>query len=760
MITLSGKQYQHLHQSKPGTATHTETMVTPPTLLVRPRARKFEDLAMEEMRKQQLLSKSKRNQIAPTAGAVENETIEDQILNEKVARTFLEAQQQRLRESLIQSSYVQPEKHAEVDVPSTTSTISSTVTSEENIQKTVETMQSFPVQSSTVLDGSDFVSAGERRGSSDESRGITTVVNPRVEASPKKSVRKVDHKLVPSAKLYRQPLVLEDYHRIAQMEDDDKPASEESSSDSGSYFQSNLPEAAKPVLRNIGVMVPMHQSYASLSFSDDEEQLHVRPHPMYRSTSESGMARMLQHAKFHIKVNNVPNKNFVKRDEGATGSMSAAPSPQLKNSVLPHLDHDLGCDSSEKYVSSDGDNDDASTITRSSGGSNEEAADDEAEDDDGDDDHDDEEDDDEEDRSGESPHFPRHSAKDRQGLNNVKNAQGRNHLQHALERLASLSRSAQNSLTNSISRTWFSENCNSNVTPSSSVGASHFPQSLAQSNFGSFAGDTDSLKYSSMDSGASRYSTSSHTGVGPPVVNYMTSYGNGAAGNNSSAVVVAVGSGGTCNTSIATNASSAGSSNVIPPRHVHVPVLGYYALSGPSSNVAHEGQLMPREGEKHSISSLVPPNLPRSNRSSYHGEGESTQPKHSQSSGRKGRYGSLDNVTYRRRDDDDDDHQEEADETSRLLHMERGVTRRNDSRHKRGASTSSNDAFTLPVDNRTRMDEEMANADAEATSEVHGLDTFHIYLWRGVIAMAVTCLIVFLLLVLLDDLGLVNATLI
>jgi len=144
------------------------------------------------------------------------------------------------------------------------------------------------------------------------------------------------------------------------------------------------------------------------------------------------------------------------------------------------VDHDLCCDSSEKYVSSDGDNDDASTMTRSSGGSIEEAADNGADDDD--------DDGEEEDHRRHVPCFPHHSVMKRQGLYNVKSAPERNNLQQALERLASLSRTTQNSFSNSIiNRSWFSDNTNSNVTPASSVGASHYFQTPPQSNFGSLA---------------------------------------------------------------------------------------------------------------------------------------------------------------------------------------------------------------------------------------------------------------------------------
>jgi len=95
---------------------------------------------MEEMKKQQLLLKSKRSQISPspvpmTTSENENVDSEDQILSEKIARKFLEANQQKLKGSLIQFTYAQTETNNEMNVTSTSSTVSSTATSEEHTQK-------------------------------------------------------------------------------------------------------------------------------------------------------------------------------------------------------------------------------------------------------------------------------------------------------------------------------------------------------------------------------------------------------------------------------------------------------------------------------------------------------------------------------------------------------------------------------------------------------------------------------------------------
>jgi len=162
------------------------------------------------MKKQQLLLKSKRSQISPSPVPMttsENEYVdsEDQILSEKITRTFLEANQQKLKGSLIQFTYAQTETNNEMNVTSTSSTVSSTATSEEHTQKNVGT--------GTSMDGCelDFVPVDEIRDSRDEGRSVKVPSNPPANSS--------QNPIAP-AKKFHQPLVLDYSHRITQMEND------------------------------------------------------------------------------------------------------------------------------------------------------------------------------------------------------------------------------------------------------------------------------------------------------------------------------------------------------------------------------------------------------------------------------------------------------------------------------------------------------------------------------------------------------------
>mmetsp|Transcript_28500 Transcript_28500/g.40836 ORF Transcript_28500/g.40836 Transcript_28500/m.40836 type:complete len:562 (-) Transcript_28500:33-1718(-) len=557
-------------------------MTTPPqTLIIRPKARKFEELALEEMRKQQLLiSKSKRKQIAPESSSSLLEQAQDDADNCRMDLKVLDAET--------------PEGTLSFDTPALT----------KNDSK----------ENTTPATGVHTTESGENNYSTNANI-----------------------------------LLCENYD------------------DAGS---------------------------ASLSLSDDDELQHhrVRKHASHRTTIETVAPQIVQKSntrkyRANATVKNdssITRKNKSLRSEDRLLSNS---SPGLNNSSAP-LVQDLCYDFSEKYISSDTDydheqldNDDASTITRSSGGNEASSeADDIADSDDGNDE--DNYDAEEEVNYGE----------DLQNDNKdvVQNISEGNHLQQAFKRLAFLSRSAQNSLSHSIiKRSWFSSDINVCNTPTPSLPQSRFGS-------GSFAGDSDSLKYSSVDSFAST------NGVHRPGVINTTNKNN----------------------------------NVVSS------VLSNGVFQDGTQNV------MARETEKHhNMSSPVPPNLPRSkNRSSSQGElGElSAQPKYIVVGHRKkGGYESFESPNDRF----------SQSEKSKLLNTENGKKFGSEIYGSTDLIRSSIDTFNVPVDNGARFDEEIGNVDADIISIDHGVYTFHTYFWRGVIVMSSACLFFFLLLFVLENLG-------
>ena len=562
-------------------------MTTPPqTLIIRPKARKFEELALEEMRKQQLLiSKSKRKQIAPESSS-SLEQAQDDAGNCRMDLKVLDIEA--------------PEGSLSFDTPALT----------KNDSK----------ENTTPASGVHTTRSGENNNSTNANI-----------------------------------LLCENYD------------------DAGS---------------------------ANLSLSEDDELQHhrFRKHASHRTTIETDTPQIVQKSNTRKYRGNATVKNdtsVTRKNKSLRSADRSLPksSTGLNNSSAP-LVQDLCYDLSEKYVSSDTDydheqldNDDASTITRSSGGNEASSeADDNADSDDGND----------EDNydAEEEVNYDEELENDNKDV--VQIISEGNHLQQAFKRLAFLSRSAQNSISHGIiKRSWFLSDTNVCNTLSPSLPQSRFGS-------GSFAGDSDSLKYSSVDSFAST------NGVHRPGVINTTNKNN----NNVSTVF--------------------------------------------SNSVFQDGMpnVMARETEKHhNMSSPVPPNLPRSrNRSSSHGElGElSAQPKYIVVGHRKkGGYESFEspNDCFSRS------------EKSKLLDTENGKKIGSEIYGSTDLARSSVDTFNVPVDDGAQFDEEIGNVDADIISIAdivsidHGVYTFHTYFWRGVIVMSSACLLFFLLLFVLESLG-------
>lgn len=646
------------------------TMSTSPLGLIRPKPRKFEDLAREEMRRQQLLLSNRSH------NEMEN------------SKPMDESQSQRLNHSRIGQAKVAPDA---TDQPSSFKKIA------KEVQAPIE-----PVDGSSADLVHGAVST-QSSGSSDTSCNNNLFFN-------------LPRNNVPFARNFRS--------------DDEDPTQTSPPSRWSSKSKTLKGEIIKLSESNIGDVcgaVPYFpkagtfdghnktiQRSASLSLSSDdgdvqEHHRHVKQWTINLSKNDSLALEAMQTLNFQHNYNSslVDAMIFPTISKKLDGHFSpTAKAPKTVDLELNADDHDSECTNSEKYVSSDTDNDDASTITRSSGGNeaSSEAVGVEDEDEENCDCHDGGESYDEDIRSDE---------RSKQLANSVEG----NHLQQALKRLAILSRSAHNTLSKSIiSKTWFSsDSYNGANTPSSS---------LPPARFGSFTGDSDSLRYSSMDSFTSAVNNSNHS-------SFVASGIFGFIGNVTS------------NSSVATYSSSDVAANAEVP-----PLLLSNYFSG--NNHASSSVRVPSEGGHHTLSrdvekqlhsqfvSTVPPNLPRSkNRTCSHSDQpeSSMQPKYILigKGKKKGWYGSLE--SNRR-----SPAEEEVFKNNRLVEPS-----------EKSALIETRSDFNRYEEYKIKVSEETAIASAEDTTTMgQEMYTFHTYFWRGVVIMSVTCIFILLLNFLLE----------
>jgi len=659
-------------------------MSTSPLGLIRPKPRKFEDLAREEMRRQQLLL-SNRSQ---------NET--------ENSKSMDDFQSQRLNHGRIEKQHfyggqakVAPDA---TDLPSSVKKLS-----KEAKAPIGETVDRFAV------DQDRGAVLSQNAGNADTSYNNNHLFYnlPRINVPLARNFRSDDTEYEPSETTsppsYRSP-------KTKMLQGEKIKHTEANSGKSCSDFP-YLPKASTFDLHNEAI-----QRSASLSLSSDDGEVQehhrqVKDWTINRSNSDSVAVEAMHKLNFQQNYKSSLGDAiiFPSMPRKMEGHFSAtAKAPQYVDGEL-NDDHDSDCTNSEKYVSSDTDNDDASTITRSSGGNE---ASSEAEDIVVGVDDEDEENCDCNDGGGSYDEEIRSDEGRKQLTNRVKGS----HLQQALKRLATLSRSAQNTLSKGIiSKTWFSSDRNNGTnTPSSS---------LPPPRFGSFTGDSDSLRYSSMDSFTS-------------AVNYNN--------NSNHSSFVASGIFGfignvTSNSSVATYSSSDVVANAEVP-----PLLLSTHFSCNSHAVS--SVRLPSEGGNHAFSrdiekqlhsqlvSTVPPNLPRSkNRGFSHSDQpeSSTQPKYILiGNGKKnGRYGSFESNRFSQADVG-----EEVVKNNRLLKPS-----------EKTALVETRNEFNLHEDYKIEADEEAATVCAEDIVMGQELYTFHTYFWRGVIIMSVACFFIFLL---------------
>lgn len=651
------------------------TMSTSPLGLIRPKPRKFEDLAREEMRRQQLLL-SNRSQ---------NEM--------EHSKPMDESQSQRLNHGRIGQAKIAP------DATDQSSSF-------KKISKEVKAPKETVDGSGVDLDHGAV--STQSSGSSDTSCNNNLLFNlPRSNVPFTRNFRSDDgyyeptetsppSRRWPKSKTLKGEIIKNSDANIGD--------------DCGGFLYLSKASAFDGHNETI-------QRSASLSLSSDDGD--VQEHNRHVKQWTSNLSRndsLTLEAMHTLNFQHNYNSNLVdamifptmprKVDSHFSPTVKARKNVDLE---LNDDDHASECTNSEKYVSSDSDNDDASTITRSSGGN--EASSEaenivvgvEDEDEENRDCHD----------GGESYGEDIRSDEGRKQL--AKIVEG-NHLQQALKRLAIFSRSAHNTLSKSIiSKTWFSsDSYNGTNTPSSY---------LPPARFGSFTGDSDSLRYSSMDSFTSAVNNSNHS-------SFVASGIFGFIGNVTS------------NSSVATYSSSDVAANAEVP-----PLLLSNHFSG--NNHASSTVRLPSEGGHHTLSrdvekqlhgqsvSTVPPNLPRSkNRSCSHSDQpeSSMQPKYILigNSKKKGWYGSLE--SNRR-----SPAEEEVVNKNRLIEPS-----------EKSALVKPRNDFNRYEDYKIKLSEEAAIASAEDTTMGQEMYTFHTYFWRGVLIMSVTCFFILLLNFLLE----------
>lgn len=636
-------------------------MDTSPTLLIRPKPRKFEDLAREEMKRQQMLLSNR------TQNDTENSTVVEIIKN----RTIIHGIDKPFYDARAQ---VAPPTS---DLPSSAAIFSAAA--ETSFEKTVVPTDVDLVQVVAAQKAGRSYSCGDP---SPNNRPLHNMVGSNVKS---RSIRSVADYRLKGEKIRDSEFVSVDDGN--------------SCDDSLLNFRS-MPNAPFD-LHNASV-----QRSTSLSLSSDDEvqqHRHVRERMTQRSKSDSCTVEVMQKFRFQNHMLSNAVMYYPKECMKPEGRFSEKKKPLLNVDRGANDDHDSPCNENEKYVSSDTDNDDASTMTHSSGG-NDAAS--EAEDACSVDDEEDNDDNDEGEHYGEEVQSDEGHIK---LANNVEGSQ----LQQALKRLAFFSRSAQKTLSkNIITNSWFSSDSNGINTPASS----HPPP-----RFGSFTGDSDSLRYSSMDSFTSAVNTSSNNN------------------SNQNSFVASGFFGFMGNASVATYSSSAVAANS------ETSPWQFASLISASHDGSH--QVLSREVEKQQHSP-VPPNLPRSkNRTSTQGdqpESSSTQPKYILvgNSRKKGLYGSFESKNRPQADLEEailvKKHLTEDSEKSALLDNSGG-------KRKSNKVKSTSHDFNLHKDNTAEADEEIVIAGTENAAMGQEVYNFHTYFWRGVIAMSVTCLFIFLL---------------